>query len=359
MTEQTRGHPKEQPSEPQFGLTHAFYANMGGFAFYGSYDTAEESPTAGESLFDIATRPRHTVAVPKFETLIYIMKHFPNIITNTPEDAILARAESSNLDKVVLIVQVARFGISCCSRLFQHLPLTLLEVSTAAHTFCTLVIYTVWRSKPMNVAVPTILREREAQEVYALLKCSDLEYDMALEIAGKEGTGDPGAPQVPEASAKIVLAATALRHLQAPEREQPPPEPRFKGHHRILVPGNFSNKSPGRALPVLIAITSMFYGPIYFLAWNGNFPTPRERLLWRVYSIVITCSGLVGVSVLYLLMWLNSKSRLRLGVLANVIPAIHILVSGFLTIESFRQLAFLDPAAYQLPSWANYWPHIS
>ena len=281
-------------SQPYFGLVHAFYANMGGFAFYGSFD--DYDPAARETLFEIATNPRHAVDVPRYKTLIYIMTHFPDIITNIPEDAILDRASSSSLDKFVLIVQVARFFISCGSRLFQHLPLTLLEVSTAAHAFWTLVIYAVWRSKPMNVAAPTILRGREDQEVYALLKCSPEEYDRALEIAGKEGTGDPGAPQVPEASAKIVLAANALRRLKTPQ--QPPPEPRFKEHQITLVPGHFSNKSSGRALLVMAtAIFPVFYGPIYFLAWNVNFPTSLERLLWRVSSMVISFSGLVGVSV--------------------------------------------------------------
>ena len=337
---------------------------MGGFAFYGSFN--DNDPAAEESLFEIETNPRHTVDVPKFETLIYIMRHFPHIITNTPEGAIFTRAQHGVLDKFVLIVQVMWLVISCGSRLHQHLPLTLLEVSTAARAFCTVVIYVVWQLKPMNVAVPTILREREDQEVYALLKCSDPEYDRALEMAEKEGTGDPGAPQVPETSAKIVLAANALRRLKT--RERPPPEPRFKARQSILVPGNFSNKSPNKSfiVPIAMAISPMVYGPIYFLAWNGNFPTPMERLLWRVSSMVITCAGLVGACLLLFVKMLHrlSDSKRGFGVLANVItvvvvPAIHVLASGFLIIESFRQLAYLDPPSYQVPSWADYWPRMS
>ena len=67
------------------------------------------------------------------------------------------------------------FCISYGSRLSQQLLLTLLEVSTTAHAFCTLATYFVWWSKPLNVAVPTLLREKDAQEMYALLKCSDSE----------------------------------------------------------------------------------------------------------------------------------------------------------------------------------------
>ena len=336
---------------------------MGGFAFYGSFN--DNDPADKETLLEIATNPRHTVDVPKFETLIYIMTHFPHIITDVQKHVTLDPVGSSGQTKALLIIQVGWFCTNCVSRLVQHLSLSLLEVSTAAHAFCTLVTYLVWWFKPMNIAVPTILREREDMEVYALLQCSDLEYDRALEIAGKEGTGDSGASQVPEVSAKIILAANALRHLPTPER--PPPEPRFRHRHSLLVPGSFSNEAPNKALLVSIAaaISPILYGSLHFLAWNSNFPTPLERLLWRVSSIVVTCSGLVGVSVLFFLMMLDRLSESRrgphvfAGIMAIVIQATHVVASGFLVIESLRQLAFLDSTAYEVPSWTNYWPHIS
>ena len=37
----------------------------------------------------------------------------------------------------------------------------------------------------------------------------------------------------------------------------------------------------------------------------------------------------------------------------------HILALGFLLAESFRQLFFLEDAAYQIPTWSNYWPHLA
>ena len=74
----------QRRSQPHFGLVHAFYAIMGGFAFYGSFD--DNSSNVEESLFQISTDPSQTVEVPKFDTLIYIMKHFPHIITDITED---------------------------------------------------------------------------------------------------------------------------------------------------------------------------------------------------------------------------------------------------------------------------------
>jgi len=367
VTEQKRYDLEEQTSQPHFGLVHAFYAIMGGFAFYGPYD--DDDPTAEESFFQISTNPHHTVDVPKMNTIVYIVEHFPHILTNIPEEYILNQAVSSSLGKVLLIVQVAWFCTNCASRLFQHLPLSLLEVTTVAHGFCTLIAYIVWWSKPLNVAAPTILREREAQEVYALLKCSDDEYDKALEMAQNMAAGDPSTLSTAHGSEKIVLAADALQHL-LPTPERPPHSSRFHSSTRMMFPGFFAPGS-GHSLAALLStglfiISAILYGLVHVLAWGGRIPTPLERLLWQVSSWVVTCSGLTEILVISLTGWLGDNDTTT-GKIANVfrvimylmIPFAHILASGFLIVESFRELAFLDSAAYQLLSWTNYWPHFS
>jgi len=360
VTEQTRGDRIGKTSPPQFGIVHAFYAIMGGFAFHGSFN--DHSPTADESLLETATNARHTVEVPRFDTLIYIMKHFPRIITSIPEEAILDRAESSSMSKAVLIVQVGWFCISGASRLFQGLPLSLLEVSTTSRVFCTLITYFVWLSKPFNVAAPTILEGKEAQEVYALLKCSEFEYNEALQVAKERATTDSSAPTGPQQSAKIVMAAKALRPLLS-EPEGPPPQPGFKTPKKILFPGNFGNKSSSaekaKSMAIYAALSPIVYGLIHSLAWSGQFPTALERSLWRASSFIVTCSGLVGVFLLWSSVWLDGVLKSKYGlddiavIFVCVIPVVHMLASGFLIVESFRQLYFLDPAAYQLPSWPN------
>ena len=352
LTEQKQYGRIEQPSQPVFTLVHAFYAIMGGFAFYASYD--DNNPTIEESLFQIPTNPRH-VEVPEFETLIYIMKHFPHILTDITEEYILDRAESSSLSKALLIVQVAWFCTNCASRLFQGLPLSLFEVSTAAHALCTLLTYFVWWSKPMNIAEPTILREKGAQEVYALLKCSHEEYDEALDLAKKRAAGGSLAPTGRHESAKIVLAANALQHL-LPTPERPPLQSAFEEFPTGLRPGAQWTSSPRQLFFAIITmgISPMLYGLVHFLAWSDNFPTPMERLLWCASSIVVTCSG----SVYALALWCgcmrgspNSKLSSNVGIMGlatfGVTSIVYILTSSFLSVESFRQLFFLDAAAYQ------------
>ena len=365
MTEQRRYNPIEQTPQPHFGLVHAFYAGMGGFAFYGSYD--DDTP---KSLFEISTNPRCTIEVPSFDMLVYIMEHFPNIITDITEEYILDRAASSSLSKALLIVQVAWFCTNCASRLFQRLPLSLLEVSTAAHAFCTLLTYFVWLSKPLNVASPTLLREKEAREVYALLKCEYVEYDKALEMAremAKErAVGGSSMPTGSGVSEKIVLAAGALQHL-LPTPVRPPRSLVFNESDDVLFPGTVKATDNGGLLIIAIATSPILYGLAHFLAWSDQFPTPLERLLWHVSSFVVTCSGLAGLLVIVLSALCGDRNKIVGSIFYAltkfigfvILPLAHVLASGFLIVESVRQLLFLDDAAYQLPAWSNYWPHLS
>ena len=141
----------------------------------------------------------------------------------------------------------------------------------------------------------------------------------------------------------------------------------------MLVPGIFHfdvfNEEISSGLT--LCICPMIYGLPHFLAWSDQFPTPLERLLWHVSSFVVTCSGLFEI-ILAFFVWLitelDSFSNhtgwelvIGVGMLIGmlVVPLAHVLASGFLIVESVRQLFFLTDAAYQLPSWSNYWPHLS
>jgi hypothetical protein len=330
-----------------FGLVHAFYATMGGFVF----DTTEPPIDAC-----------NTYDVPSFASFVYIMKYFPHIIPDISETYITDRAESSSLSKALLIVQVAWFCTNCASRSIQQLPLSLVEVSTSAHAFCTLATYFVWWSKPLNIAEGTPMRGEDAREVYALLKCTSREYSEALRMAREIAAR--GAAANSNAKKRVALAANALLHLLPDEEE--PPSSRFRDPHWASVPGSLSSKSSHWTELLPTVIPPMLYGFVHILAWNGRFPTPLERLLWRVSSVVVTCSGFTLASTATVAnlggliggFW-KALLDTTFMIFVAFVPLVHTLASGFLLVESFRQLLFLDTAVYQLTSWSNYWPHFS
>jgi len=141
----------------------------------------------------------------------------------------------------------------------------------------------------------------------------------------------------------------------------------------MMAPGTFSREvhRGGEVAGFLSiwmtpVISPMLYGLVHVLAWGGRFPTPLEQLLWQVSSLVVTCSGLVVVFVVLIRKWSHDSGAISgkridmfMADISAIMPFAQTLASGFLIIESFRQLSFLDSAAYQLPSWSNYWPHFS
>ena len=354
-----------------FGLVHAFYATMGGFVF--DISCNDETVAAENAPSKPPTNTRETRYVTTPIAFIYIMKHFPHIIPDVPQEFITDRVESSSLSKALLVIQVGWFCVNCASRLIQHLPLSLLEVSTAAHAFCTLLTYFVWWSKPLNVAEGTVMGGKEAREVHALLACSEREYDEALRMARVMAAGGSLAARNKNEQGKILLATNALRHL-LPIPEAPPTGKIFHDNTWMSAPGSIKPGSlPKIRYPsISVAVSPILYGLVHFLGWGGRFPTPLERRLWRASSVVVTFSGLLWVSLSLLTEKYFDRfkthsprfihvtlSIIYIILVPLVIPLAYILASSFLIIESFRQLFFLELAAYQLASWSNYWPHFS
>lgn len=79
---------------------------------------------------------------------------------------------------------------------------------------------------------------------------------------------------------------------------------------------------------------------------------------------MVTCSGLVGVLLALVKEYPDrsaggdTRDKLEGPLLyldAYLTPAVHVLALGFLIAE----VSVLDPAAYRLPSWSNYWRHLS
>lgn len=102
---------------------------MGGFVFY----PLNEDGSIGKK------RNKLTYKGVKF-----LMENHPDLIPDLSLTSITDRSKSGGLGKAVLTVQVLWFCLNCASRLAEGLPLSLLEVSTLAHGFVTLLSYTTF-----------------------------------------------------------------------------------------------------------------------------------------------------------------------------------------------------------------------
>lgn len=158
-----------------------------------------------------------------------------------------------------------------------------------------------------------------------------------------------------------------------------------------------------------LSFVALLYGGLHVLAWNAQFPSHTEQLLWRLSALVIAspaavvvlCGVLVCLSA-YPFLWIKSCSgklalmiksmrkslqkdgpvkekpslegRICLAVIKDLIVGLlafcatligilaymlYICARGYLVYESFRTVFLLPSEAYIATSWPQYLPHIT
>ncbi|KAL7964197.1 hypothetical protein HDV63DRAFT_409673 [Trichoderma sp. SZMC 28014] len=114
---------------------------------------------------------------------------------------------------------------------------------------------------------------------------------------------------------------------------------------------------------VVAMITVASFGGIHLLAWNLQFPTPVEGLLWKISAIMtIACPALYGSSHLP---WLgkNPKEATKLErfwvkTVVRFTSFFYFFAHLFLITESIRSLYYLPRGAY-IATWTADFPHLS
>ncbi|KIY48199.1 hypothetical protein FISHEDRAFT_43651 [Fistulina hepatica ATCC 64428] len=299
----------ERQFQSPWTLTHAFYACMGGYAF--------DFPEVKEA--DSVISPYG---------IKFLVNHFPHLLPEVSDDNICDRDQGSSLAKTISLVQLLWFCVNCASRRTQGLPISLLEVTTLAHAICMFVTYLFWFDKPLDVNGPTLIADTpEARQVCALIIKTTFEtalYDM------------PNLPKGVNNDQVLLRPNSSLQSFILGD----------------AVPGVEGVYRSGLATPLLYAM----YGIPHFIGWNAVFPTSIEQTLWRTATIFITGWGVILCIAVILIFRLYPHPKWSL---IHVLIAFYGAASVYVVTESLRQLFYLPPGAYELPSWSNYWPHFS
>jgi hypothetical protein len=101
----------------------------------------------------------------------FLLEHAPELIPHISEESIMDHSKADRIAKMLQLLQVSWFCISCVSRRAKGLPLSLLEVYTLAHATSMLVVYIIWLKKPLDIKEPTFIRGEFAREMCALILC--------------------------------------------------------------------------------------------------------------------------------------------------------------------------------------------
>ena len=105
-------------------------------------------------------------------------------------------------------------------------------------------------------------------------------------------------------------------------------------------------------------ISAFLYGGLHLLAWNAPFRSRTEEWLWRSSGIFIMASGLCIIP-LVLLVLPGDFSLCLFFVLAYFLGLVYVVARVYLVVECFINLAYLRDSVYEMPSWSQYFPHIS
>jgi hypothetical protein len=241
----------------------------------------------------------------------------------TTED-IQDRSKADAFSKTITVIQVTWFFVNSIARAIVGLPLCPLEISTMAYVFCTCITYAFWWSKPKDIT--TTLK------VPCNFAIADLPEDF-------------------HASMNIVDDEPRISC-----------HPRWQSFHLSETEAEVLSIIRGR-YPALMGIAvGVSFCAIHIAAWNYDFPTRAEKIMWRVCSLGSSTIPLLCLSFVFLRK-LNPKAfddvLWPLVFVCYCIMLSCYIAARFVTIALlFSTLRLLPDDSFVAINWAKVFPHI-
>ncbi|KAF8643508.1 hypothetical protein AX16_006328 [Volvariella volvacea WC 439] len=354
--------------------THGFFVQMGGLIYY---DGKEYRVVTIDGDGEIG------LAGKKEEWMQDIM--MPLI----PEEEIQDKAKGDFLSKLVVVIQTSWFILQCIARHMQGLVVTELEIITLAYAALNIITYTLWWNKPLNATYPIYftkngerclgpLRKDQLQEKRWL---SERYWGVAIGWPWEWGKGEleDGIWQriVADLKKRPFITTIWKRLIKDPfltiwysvcslmENEDVDNTtsvgPYYAGWMGLTDFTMMNHAS---------SVIGTLFGGLHLIGWDLEFLTDKERILWRVSSIILTAvPPLYGIRlVLHVkfddpedegwvdkaLVWVCHFS----DVIAIVGGAGYVFARVGLCVLALLALRDLPPSAYQNVRWTEFIPHI-
>ncbi|KAF8449436.1 hypothetical protein L210DRAFT_3524826 [Boletus edulis BED1] len=120
-----------------------------------------------------------------------------------------------------------------------------------------------------------------------------------------------------------------------------------------------------------VSATSLYFtwtmlGGLHLIAWNFDFPTETEKILWRVASLALAGSPLAMLGMLGLGMvvenhlngWVEKWVETVLTAIAISVCILSVVSRLLLVALMLASLRALPCSAHQTVSWTAYIPHL-
>ncbi|KAI5810408.1 hypothetical protein BZA77DRAFT_254877 [Pyronema omphalodes] len=322
------------PQDNKISLMQCFFVVMGGFVIdlnkiKGATTEFRSIPKVDQSIFISADDERHAKPKPLTITAFGFSR---SDIRHTPLKSIRDKSKADVLAKGLVCFQVLWMTIQTISRKIEGLPLTVLEIHTLVHVVCAIFMYVLWFEKPVDVLDAIEITDQEAIRAWGEILRSSRE---------RINTTDPFSNEV------------------------------WKNNAPNLDCGIGGKKTQQAIL--LVALCAA-YGGVHLAAWNFEFPTNAEKLIWRIACIVAMAGTAVSWYIRYLfivytrewfkdhdglmIMFRTSSSRRKIAIILTAIVAFFfVLARAVITVMSFTSLRKVPAGVYATVQWNDLVPH--
>jgi hypothetical protein len=328
-------------------MRQAFFADMGGFVLH-----ARESEP-----FPLNAAQLHWLVSQNFI-------EYPAMSRREIWD----KSKQDTFTKVITAFQIGYLILQCSARAIQRLAITTLELNALAIVVCSLMTSSFWLHKPADVSIPIHLHSTYSIGEISLNRAWSL---TPLDFVDENGPGYSVNVQ-PFMKMPVIPAARPIQRI---------PNDRFP-------------MNPYGIQEYFLCFATLLFTAIHVAGWSFDFPTPVERLLWRISSFLLfgitaafwlfetaaSWSRLGRWRTLYLFVF-NRKGlpqhRARMArrtttmrrelkqlplpwEFATITPLalIYGLARFYLIGEAFAELRDLQGTAYVNIDWTSFLPHI-
>ncbi|KAK1826634.1 hypothetical protein QBC39DRAFT_396602 [Podospora conica] len=310
--------------------------------------------TDNEPWYNNLEGPSFPFAVNSMQLRVLLCSRVIHDLPSITEDEIKDKGKDDMVVKILALLQVFYLIVQIIVRKTHGLPISQLEIETLSFSLCAGLTYLLWLEKPKDVKTPTHV------VICAHRPMSEAVIEQLTWLNGINYFKSPfaDAPPGPQRLIRNHFADRGsviwFRYL----RSRLASHPNGYMYRVVRVPIFVSGWGFGFFFGCVI------FGASHLLAWNYLFPTPLERVFWRVCSIVCT-AAVPALFVMSPICTCTFEFRNRLAQrilrgtqwgLAVVGVIIYILCRLFLIVEAFRSLFFLPPGAF-VSTWSANIPH--
>ncbi|KAF8142079.1 hypothetical protein EV363DRAFT_1443990 [Boletus edulis] len=314
----------------EWSMKHSFFAEMGGFVYR---DDKGVSRTIDSREF-LKLCKANEIANPDITT-----------------KDIKGRSKSDALGKAVLTLQLFWFMLQVVVRGSTGLAVTLIELDTVCMAVLSLLVLFLWWDKPLRPdCCHTFYSPREVKP--------DPPTAMTLSNAWKSD---------PSCLSTLMGCFINIQKTQSTTNDEETTLVDKNDKSSRSKSSQLVDKLDGDSLALVSCGAAwMILGGLHLIAWNFDFPTETEKVLWRVASLTLAAGPLV---ILGLILIFGIAENLKLCSFDDCLDKVGVLTMGsvgILTIVSrlllvalmLASLRALPCSAHQTVSWTAYIPHL-